>query len=342
MPPFWHLQHIGHPGLTPYQSCTGKRHRWQPSSSSISNSLPQHPPTSRQHKQRASQSRNRDGNPPAGDNFLPSSHHPPTKNCSQGRPNPAGNNTRQPQSTPQHVKTFIPHSTQPAKPSWIRNPVHSPAELSPLSHTLQGSHTQTKSSGSLLRRLRLPLPLTERTCRCRRILDPLGDHRAACSRAAVLRSRGVPLEHAAARVCREAGARVTMHTRLNPAVNHMDDRAIEVIAHGLPPPMAGFPIGGGHNPSLPPHKCSRTTAERGQVRRDSLARCTTNKRTHLPRIGGVGTVPSGGPGNGSRWEMERGGSTVPPTVGTNQNTVNPPDTCDKQLSQHSFPGGRPF
>ena len=90
----------------------------------------------------------------------------------------------------------------------------------------------------MLRRLRLPLPLTERTCRCRRLLDPLGDHRAACSRAGVLRSRAMPLEHEAARVCREAGARVTMHTRMNqlniPAVNHMDDRAIEVIANGLP------------------------------------------------------------------------------------------------------------
>ena len=42
----------------------------------------------------------------------------------------------------------------------------------------------------MLGRLRPPLPLTERTCRCRRILDPLGDHRAACSRAGVLRSRG--------------------------------------------------------------------------------------------------------------------------------------------------------
>ena len=31
----------------------------------------------------------------------------------------------------------------------------------------------------LLRRLRLPLPLSARTCRCRRPLDPLGDHRAA-------------------------------------------------------------------------------------------------------------------------------------------------------------------
>ena len=49
---------------------------------------------------------------------------------------------------------------------------------------------------------------------------------------------GVPLEHAAARVCREAGARVTMHTRLAnlniPAVQRVDDRTLEVIANGLP------------------------------------------------------------------------------------------------------------
>ena len=53
----------------------------------------------------------------------------------------------------------------------------------------------------------------------------------------VLRSRGGPLERAAARVCREAGARVTTHTRLAdlniPHVQHLDDRRIEVIANGL-------------------------------------------------------------------------------------------------------------
>ena len=42
----------------------------------------------------------------------------------------------------------------------------------------------------LLRRLRLPLPLSARSCRCRRPLDPLGDHRAACARSGALRSRG--------------------------------------------------------------------------------------------------------------------------------------------------------
>ena len=37
----------------------------------------------------------------------------------------------------------------------------------------------------LLRRLRLPLPLSVRTCRCGRLLDPFGHHRASCSRAGV-------------------------------------------------------------------------------------------------------------------------------------------------------------
>ena len=40
------------------------------------------------------------------------------------------------------------------------------------------------------RRLWLPLPLSSRTCRCGRPLDVLGHHRAACSRAGVLASRG--------------------------------------------------------------------------------------------------------------------------------------------------------
>ena len=48
----------------------------------------------------------------------------------------------------------------------------------------------------LLRRLRLPLPLDAATCRGGAHLDTLGDHRAACPRAGLLRSRGTPLEHA--------------------------------------------------------------------------------------------------------------------------------------------------
>ena len=89
----------------------------------------------------------------------------------------------------------------------------------------------------LLRRLRLPLPLSSRTCRCGRQLDPLGHHRAACPEAGVLGRRGFPLEVAAAQVCREAGARVTTNIFVRDmdlaVVNVMDSRRLEVVADGL-------------------------------------------------------------------------------------------------------------
>ena len=61
----------------------------------------------------------------------------------------------------------------------------------------------------LLRRLRLPLPLTMRVCGCGRLLDAFGHHRSACAVSGVLGRRGFALESAMARICREAGARVT-------------------------------------------------------------------------------------------------------------------------------------
>ena len=97
-----------------------------------------------------------------------------------------------------------------------------------------------------LRLLRLPLPLAERSFRCRRILDPLGDHRTACPRPGVPRSRGCALERAAARICREAGTRVTTNTLVIdfniPNVNRVDNRRIEVIASGLPIPPSHTPL----------------------------------------------------------------------------------------------------
>ena len=63
----------------------------------------------------------------------------------------------------------------------------------------------------LQRRLSLPLPLSKRSCRCGRLLNAFGHHRAACSRSGVLGRRGFPLESATVRVCREAGGRVEFH-----------------------------------------------------------------------------------------------------------------------------------
>ena len=89
----------------------------------------------------------------------------------------------------------------------------------------------------LLRRLWLALPLASRTCRCGRPLDVLGHHRAACSRAGVLGSRGFSLESAAARVCRETGAPVSTNLFVRdldlPIANH-DARRLEVVADGFP------------------------------------------------------------------------------------------------------------
>ena len=90
----------------------------------------------------------------------------------------------------------------------------------------------------LRRRLRLPLLLGPATCRCTGALDALGDHRAACAVSGVLRTRAISLEIAAARVCREAGARVATNIMLRDlnvqGIAASDQRQIEVIANGLP------------------------------------------------------------------------------------------------------------
>ena len=68
-------------------------------------------------------------------------------------------------------------------------------------------------------------------------LDELGDHRAACPVAGVLGPQGAPLERAAARICREGGARVATNVLLrdmNIDVPLADSRRIEVLANGLP------------------------------------------------------------------------------------------------------------
>ena len=80
-------------------------------------------------------------------------------------------------------------------------------------------------------------PLASRTCRCGRLLDVLGHHRAACARAGVLGGRGFSVESAVVRVCREASARVSTNVfnpRLDLAVVGQDGRRLEVVADGLP------------------------------------------------------------------------------------------------------------
>ena len=87
-----------------------------------------------------------------------------------------------------------------------------------------------------LRRLRLPLPLCLRSCRCGRLLDTFGHHRAACANARVLGRRGWALES-----CCEAGARVRTNTFIRDMDlgmhDTLDGRRLEV-ADGLPLPRS--------------------------------------------------------------------------------------------------------
>ena len=54
----------------------------------------------------------------------------------------------------------------------------------------------------------------------------------------VLGRRGYPLESCAARICREAGARVSVNIRVQEPVPRADNRRLEVVADGLPSFMA--------------------------------------------------------------------------------------------------------
>ena len=90
----------------------------------------------------------------------------------------------------------------------------------------------------LLRRLRLPLPLTMRVCGCGPLLDAFGHHRSACAVSGVLGRRGFALESAMARICREAGARVMTNVLVRDLDlnlhDHVDARRLEIVADGLP------------------------------------------------------------------------------------------------------------
>ena len=102
----------------------------------------------------------------------------------------------------------------------------------------------------LLRRLRQPLPISERSCRCGRLLDVCGHHRAACARVGMLGRRGFSLESAAARVCREAKGRVRTNVFIRGlgSGNSWSGRRTETRGGGgRPPSERRSAVGSGHH-----------------------------------------------------------------------------------------------
>ena len=140
----------------------------------------------------------------------------------------------------------------------------------------------------LLRRLQLPLPYTARVCRCGRLIDCFGHHRSACAVSGILGGRGAALESAAARVCREAGARVSTNVfvrDLDTVFHVTDSRRLEVVADGLP-------VFGGAQLALDTTLVSALrgdgTARRHAAHRDgvALAEARTRKERTYPELGG--------------------------------------------------------
>ena len=121
----------------------------------------------------------------------------------------------------------------------------------------------------LLRRL----PLAPRLCACRGLLDPPGDHRAACATSG---ARALPLERAVARVCQEAGAQVARNVRLagmNLPVPVPDARRIEIVCNGLrmelsllltPPVSAPSLAPASRGPALTVSRASPFCKQRGE------------------------------------------------------------------------------
>ena len=99
---------------------------------------------------------------------------------------------------------------------------------------------------ALRRSFRLPLPLTTARCGqvpnthgCGRLVDPLGDHLAACPRTGALARRGHLMEQAWIKICREAvgpEGRVVPQQWLNrttaPGVPPEDRRRLDLVVHG--------------------------------------------------------------------------------------------------------------
>ena len=82
----------------------------------------------------------------------------------------------------------------------------------------------------LLRRFHLPLPLAVHSCWCGRPLDQFGHHRGVFARAGILGKRGYVFESVVARICREAGGRVTTNVVLRELDFGFADDAVMVGA----------------------------------------------------------------------------------------------------------------
>ena len=153
----------------------------------------------------------------------------------------------------------------------------------------------------------MPLPPTVRSCRCGRLLDSFGQHRAACARAGVLDIRGCALESAAARICREAGGRVTTNVLVREldliGIHPADGRRLEVVAVGL---LLHAGVQLASDTTLVGALRGDGTARSCSDGRSRFGRCSKEEGAQVSRVGGAWSqiTPRGSCG---RWSAETTG-----------------------------------
>ena len=176
----------------------------------------------------------------------------------------------------------------------------------------------------LLRRLRLPLPFTARSCVCGRLLDNLGHHRSACSVAGILGRRGFPLETAAAHICREAGGRVRTNVflwELDLGVGGvLDNRRLEVVVDGLPL-FNGAQLAVDTTLVSPIRRDGTPRPRAHEVNGIALSHARRHKETTYPELAGRGgRARLVVIGRRSRRSFLLRNGTVPQRLGLGQNT----------------------
>ena len=119
---------------------------------------------------------------PLGNNYLLNAPHPAKRQPWTAPPSQAANSTPHSPSPLQRVHKYTTPSTQPVKPCSTHKPApYASRAFTTIPYTTEVTYPDHTFRILMLRRLRLPLPLTERACRCHRTLDPLGDHCGSCS-----------------------------------------------------------------------------------------------------------------------------------------------------------------
>ena len=155
----------------------------------------------------------------------------------------------------------------------------------------------------LRRRLRLPLPLSSRSCRCGRLLDPLGHHRAGCSEAGGVGETWLPAGKSSRTSLSRSGSSGE-HQRLCPrhglGGTQPSGKSKVGGGGGRPLSVERFSVGHRHDTGVAVAQRWQSTSQGGHTQR-SCPPVRPQEEVH--HVSGARTCTVGGVGGGSGWTV---------------------------------------